>query len=196
MIESALADVDELAALPGNPKQHSISDIDASMGEFGFLERIVINRVTGHIISGHGRTETLRGMRAAGKNPPENVEVRDGHWFAPVDYVELPAAKEASAALTLNRTVELAGYDDTLLADMMAMIRDTPDVPIIGWSDAEVEKLISVAEHDLAAPGDGCAEPALVEKYQILVECDSEPQQVELLERLTRDGIACRSLIS
>ena len=89
-MQAALVDVDTLAELPGNPKAHAIQDIDQSVTTFGFIERIVINRITGHILSGHGRTETLRVMRAAGKEPPGNVEIKGDRWLVPVDYVDVP----------------------------------------------------------------------------------------------------------
>lgn len=150
MIESALVDLDTLTALPGNPKLHAVSDIDASMDAYGFIERIVINRTTGHIVSGHGRTETLRGMRTAGKKAPANVEVRDGRWMVPVDYVDLPAEQEAAAALVLNRTVELGGWDQEALAAMLSELSEN-EVPIIGWSEKEVSDLLGTG-FNLAPP--------------------------------------------
>ncbi len=45
-------------------------------------------------------------------------------------------------------------------------------------------------------PDGAAGQQSIPEKYQILIEFDSESKQTEWLEKLTAEGLACRSLIS
>jgi ParB-like chromosome segregation protein Spo0J len=47
------------------------------MRRFGFLERIIVNDVTGRLIAGHGRIDTLEQLKRAGP-PPEGIEAHNG----------------------------------------------------------------------------------------------------------------------
>ena len=121
-MQAEMVSLESLKELPRNPKLHSLGQIGLSMGQFGFLERIVVNRTTGHIISGHGRMETLALRKSTGEPPPTNVEVRDGSWYVPVDWVEVPEEQEVAAAIALNRLVEAGGWDRPLLVDCLTEI--------------------------------------------------------------------------
>ena len=125
-MQAEMVSLESLKELPRNPKLHSHGQIDLSMGQFGFLERIVVNRTTGHIISGHGRVETLTLRKSTGEPPPTNVEVRDGSWYVPTDWVEVEESKEEAAAVALNRLVEAGGWDMPLLVDV---VQDTLTLP-------------------------------------------------------------------
>jgi len=111
-----------LRRLPRNAKDHDIGLIHESIDEFGFIDRIVINRTTGHLLSGHGRVDTLQQRKAAGKKPPEGITIdpRGDDWIVPVDYVDLPAEKEEAAAIALNETVRKGGYKEDVLAIVLA----------------------------------------------------------------------------
>ena len=125
-IEAAYVPLDTLVALPRNSKLHALSSIGMSFQEFGFLERIVVNRTTGHIIGGHGRVEALRLRQSTGKAPPDGVELSKEEWLVPVDWVEVEEAKEEAAAIALNRLVEAGGWDSSMLVDVL---RDSLLVP-------------------------------------------------------------------
>jgi hypothetical protein len=73
-LESALVPLSTLQRLPRNPKGHAAVGIGASISRFGFLERILINRTTGHLLAGHGRLDELERRRAAAYSPVK----RDG----------------------------------------------------------------------------------------------------------------------
>jgi site-specific DNA-methyltransferase (adenine-specific) len=132
-LEAAYVDIEDLVPLPGNPKDHDQGGIGQAVNEYGYLERVIVNRTTGHLISGHGRREDLLRRKTHGESPPDNVLVQDGRWLVPADYTELPADKEMGAALALNRLTELGGWNEPLLfsalSDLMAqgeeMLRGT-----------------------------------------------------------------------
>ena len=58
-MDPKLVRLQDLQPFPMNAKEHDLGAIHTSIHEFGFLERIVVNETTGHILSGHGRLETL-----------------------------------------------------------------------------------------------------------------------------------------
>lgn len=123
-MQAELTDISELLPYPKNPKSHDIGAIFTSMREFGFIDRLVVNRETMHVLSGHGRIEALLQMRANRDDAPDGVEVVDGIWLIPVDYVDIPEHKEGAAVVTLNRVSEIGGWDDHALAKLLQEIAD------------------------------------------------------------------------
>ena len=104
------------AFMPGNPKEHNLGGISISYGEYAFLDRIIVNEETGHIVGGNGRVEALLGMKARGEVPPGGIERRGSEWIVPVDWVKLEEGKEHGAVLALNRWEEEGGWKDRDLA--------------------------------------------------------------------------------
>jgi len=118
-MEPKLVRLSELQPYPLNPKGHDLGSIHTSILAHGFLERIVVNETTGHILSGHGRVETLLQQQAQQMDPPANIVAQNGDWYVPVDYVQVPEANEGAAVIALNRTVELGGWDEHKLAALL-----------------------------------------------------------------------------
>jgi len=109
-MEAKLIRLDELIAYPKNAKSHDLGSIHNSISQWGYIERIVVNSDTGHILSGHGRTDVLRQLKAKGNPPPDGVVSDNGHWMIPVDFVSVPESQEGAVTIALNRTVELGGW--------------------------------------------------------------------------------------
>jgi hypothetical protein len=85
--EVLLADVKEL---PNNPRvmdEGELSGLSASIARFGYVEHIIWNETTGHIISGNQRYAVL---------------LRAGVKKATMVVVNLPPEEELAASLTLN----------------------------------------------------------------------------------------------
>ena len=111
--------LERFQALPRNPKEHDIGAILLSLQRFGFIEPVVVNEITGHLLSGHGRVMALRVMKADGHKPPDGITTSDGSWLVPTDFVPVPEDQEEAAAVALNRTVELGGWDESMLAQVL-----------------------------------------------------------------------------
>jgi len=121
MMQATFERLDTLVRLPRNPKLHDLQDINDAYDEFGFIQRIIINDVTGRLIAGAGRVDTLQRRKVAGKEAPANIKVdQDGMWLVPADRVSVPESKEEAASLALNRIGENEGYDDRLLASILS----------------------------------------------------------------------------
>jgi hypothetical protein len=178
-------------ALPGNPKSHDVGAITQSMGRFGFLERVVVNRRTGHTVSGHGRLETLAALKRAGESPPVGVVVRnDDEWLVPVDYVTLTEQDERAAAIALNRLVTLGGWDDALLATMLQELAAAGALAGVGYDGDDVDALLK----RLAGPGPP-VDLSVRRVYQVIVTCRDEAEQHALLERFAQEGLDVKALI-
>jgi DNA modification methylase len=114
--------LEALRANPANPKAHATEVIDTSLGRFGYVEPVVQDGRTGMIVSGHGRTETLRVMRERGDSPPDGVLMdSDGGWLVPVTvgWSSRSDAEAKAALVALNRSTEVGGWDDAALADIL-----------------------------------------------------------------------------
>ena len=118
----------ELARWPGNPKEHADGAIAASISRFGFRDPLAIDETTGRLIAGHGRLSVLERAHASGQSAPQFVQVReDGMWLIPVTRGGSFADEtEASAYLIAhNRTSELGGWNEDLLAGMLGSLDDS-----------------------------------------------------------------------
>lgn len=156
-MQAELVNIAELIPHPSNPKSHDIGAIVVSINTFGFMDRLVVNRRTQHILSGHGRVEALREMRRNFNDPPTGVEVIDEAWLVPVDYVDLPEEQESAALVSLNRLVELGGWDDHALATLLQEIaaQDTDLLAATGFDEDDLAEML-----DNATPSSGSSAPS------------------------------------
>ena len=119
--------LDQLLRWPGNPKDHADDAIAASIARFGFRDPLAIDETTGRLVAGHGRLSALERAHVAGSAAPQFVQVRgDGMWLVPVTRGgSFEDEAEASAYLVAhNRTSELGGWDDGLLAEFLKPLDD------------------------------------------------------------------------
>ncbi|SEI67611.1 hypothetical protein SAMN04488058_101313 [Deinococcus reticulitermitis] len=114
--------LDELSRWPGNPKSHDDGAIAASISRFGFRDPLAIDEATGRLVAGHGRLTALERAHAAGSAAPQFVQVRgDGMWLVPVTRGGSfgDEAEAAAYLVATNRTGELGGWDESLLAEFL-----------------------------------------------------------------------------
>jgi len=122
----------KLSSLVGatkNPKQHDLVTLRRSVERFGFVEPSTVDERTGRLVAGHGRTQTLRDLEAAGGDPPKGVKIDDdGDWTIPLSrgWASADDGEAEAYIVASNRLVELGGWDDTLLDDILANTAETP----------------------------------------------------------------------
>lgn len=143
-MKAEMVSLDELTAYPKNAKSHDLGSIHTSIEAFGYVERIVINEVTGHILSGHGRTDVLRQLKSSGKLPPDGIIADNGHWMIPVDFVSIPEGQEGALTIALNKTVELGGWDEVALASLLQEVAGSVDVALesTGYDADDLDRLL------------------------------------------------------
>lgn len=107
-----LVKLSSIKPMPGNPR--TISDgvqaaLEASLDRFGYVEPIVWNERTGHIVGGHQRYAIL---------------LEKGIKEATVVVVDFPEPEEVAANMTLNNPKIEGTWDDTILS-LLTNIRDS-----------------------------------------------------------------------
>lgn len=165
---------------PANARKHGTRNratVRASLARFGQVQTLAVEAGTGRVLGGNC---TLGELRALGVEEVQVCEVG----------VHGRAARELAAVL--NRSAELAEWDDDVLGKLLADL-DADEAAAIGWDEDELEALL--AEPAVEPPPSGAPDQsaALVDQYRILVECETEGEQLDLLARFEKEGIKCRA---
>jgi DNA modification methylase len=123
-----------------NPRTHSDAQVDqiaASMVEFGWTNPILIDENAG-ILAGHGR------LLAARKLGVTEVPV--------IRFAHLSEAQKRAYILADNQIALQAGWDDALLAEELAWLRDERfDLDLVGFDATELERLLAIADGESAS---------------------------------------------
>ena len=119
------------------------------------------------LIDGHLRIEELAGM--------EEV---------PVLVLDVNEHEADKLLATIDPIGTLAGQDDEKLIELLQGVNS---------DSAAVQKMLADLVGDMAEPDEV---PSWDPSYQILIECESEAHQAELLERFVAEGLKCKSLIT
>lgn len=138
--------LESLTPDPRNPKGHEAGVIDSSVGRFGFIDPIVEDRRTGRIISGHGRTESLRAAQERGDTPPDGVrQDKDGAWLVPVvvGWASRSDTEAAAALIALNRSTELGGWEEESLLTLLDELIVLGDEGLagVGFDQSDIDDL-------------------------------------------------------
>ena len=169
--------VADLLPYARNARTHSdaqVAQIAASIKEFGFNNPILTRG--GDVIAGHGR------LLAARKLGMSEVPT--------IDLAHLTKNQARAYIFADNQLALNAGWDSEMLAAELADLdAEGVDLSLLGFPD--LESLL----HPEPTGGEA-KQNQLKESFSILVECDTELSQAELLERLDSEGYKCRSLIS
>ena len=191
-LEVDYVSLDALLKWPGNPKQHDLGAIAASMLRFGFRDPIGANRRNNYIEEGHGRLECLEALRQQGRIAPRFIHVEDGEWRVPVLYFDDDDLTQRGYALAHNRTQELGGgYDQEALRDALEEQARYGLLPGTGFDSDDLHAL----NRRLLENADGSPQLSGA-TYRVVIECATEVEQGELLERFRTEGLTCRALIS
>lgn len=172
--------VGKLVEHPANPRRGRVDAIEASIIANGFYGAVVAQRSTGHILGGNHR------FQAAQLTGMEKI---------PVIWADVDDATAKRILLADNRTNDIAGYDDDALLAILEECRAEENLLGTGYDDKFVDDLLKkVQAEPLPDTGDADDDP-LTEGWGVIVECDSESQQMRLLEQLNSEGLQCRALI-
>jgi DNA modification methylase len=123
-----------------NPRTHSDAQVDqiaASMVEFGWTNPVLVDE-QGGILAGHGRLLAARKLGLA-----EVPVIRFEH---------LSEAQKRAYLIADNQLALQAGWDDALLAEELAWLRDERfDLDLVGFDATELERLLAIADGDAAS---------------------------------------------
>lgn len=169
---------EQLLANPRNFRIHPKNQQDALSGvlnEIGWIQSVIVNQRTGFVIDGH-----LRVALAISHNELE----------IPVVYVDLSDEEEALALASIDPISAMADTDKALLDDLLRDVSSADAGVMAMLSDlAEKNGLVKDATDVTGTVDD------ITEKWSVLIECDDEQQQRDLLERFDAEGLTCRALM-
>ncbi len=170
--------IESLEIDPRNARKHdarNLAAIRASLKEFGQVSAVVVNAKNGQVVIGNGRL--LAAQELGWK------------YLAVVRRAYTPAQQRA-LSIADNRTAELATWDDELLEEILAGVKeDTPDL----YNLLALEELELEAEEEEEED----TSPQLSEmEYRVIIDCKDEDEQLRLMERFEKENLQCRALIS
>jgi hypothetical protein len=125
------ASIEGLRLDPSNARLHdeaNLTAIRASLQRFGQVEPLLINSATKQIVAGHGR---LQAMKALGWSECDVVEL------------DLNSIDATALAVALNRSAELATWDEETLAKLLASLKSEDALDGVGFSDSELDELLA-----------------------------------------------------
>lgn len=151
IVETGTADPRSLIANPKNWRKHPKAQADALsgvLGEVGWVQDVIVNRTTGHLVDGHLRVE---------------IAARDNQPTIPVTYVELTEAEEALILATFDPISAMATADAELLRELLDGVSTGEAAVQQMIADlAEREGVLEIARNDGLTDPDEVPEPPVV----------------------------------
>lgn len=169
--------IDTLIPYARNSRTHSdeqVAQVAASIREFGFTNPVLIDS-DGGIIAGHGRVLAARKLQLK-----EVPCIRLSH----LTETQKKAYIIADNSLALN-----SGWNDELLGLELNSLHDEGfDMGLVGFNAAELSKLMGF-DMPLDESEFG-GDPS--DKFQLLIEFDSEQELQEEFNRCQERGLTCK----
>lgn len=192
--------LDELPDADQNPRVHDSDTLGDSFTRFGYVDPCLIDERTGKLLEGHGRKHKLIELRDSGAAPPEGITLAaDGTWLVPVIRGKSTADDDEARALliALNRITERSSWEPEGLASMLdSLSKSDGGLVGVGYAPddltAMLDSLHNVREHERRDPD----QPPVDARFVVLVECKTEPEQRQLLDRLMGEGYDVKALLS
>lgn len=131
-LEIRMLKLSSLTPAPYNPRRTlppssaAYRKLRKSLEEFGLVEPLVWNELTGHVVGGHARLAILRELGA--------TEV-------PVSVVRLDKAREKALNVVLNNQEAQSRYDPDKLAEVLHELEDLPELELTGFDESTISVL-------------------------------------------------------
>lgn len=165
-------DIELLLPDPANVRLHPQKNLDAikgSLRRFGQQKPVVID-ADNVVRAGNG---TLAAAKALGWKALKCVRSA------------LTASELTAFAIADNRTAELAEWDKEELARLLEEVGE------VGFDEDDIAELLGKDELPEAKDADDGA----AGQFMVIITCKSEREQVELLERLSGEGLECKAVV-
>jgi ParB-like chromosome segregation protein Spo0J len=131
-LELRVLPIDQLKPATYNPRKvlrpssPAYRKLKASIAEFGLVEPLVWNELTGHVVGGHARLAVLREL---------------GVTEVPVSVVRLDDKREKALNIVLNNQEAQGRYDPTKLAVVLEELEGLPELEMTGFDDGTLRTL-------------------------------------------------------
>jgi hypothetical protein len=194
-----------------NPRTHTDTQRQALhdiLNRIGFARSVLAYEVdcetchkTGHwYTSGKTEAELCPSCNGEGKR----LKLIDGHLRQSMDAnqeieVEVLDVNDAEARellLTIDPLAQLAGYDAEITDKLRQTVNsDSPTLNAL-WDAVRNNQAASEATLKKSRERQRQERPEGQEQYLVLIECQDERHQVEVLRRLKREGLVCQAKTS
>jgi len=170
----------ELKKHPKNRNQHppdQIRLLAKLMKQHGWRVAITVSKQSGFIVRGHAR------LLAA---------VEAGFTEAPVDYQDYDSDEmELADLIADNRIADLAEIDEEALSGDLAELKATDlDLELTGFTVKELDEILNNDE----PPGLDPAAPSSNITFKVIVYCETEAAQIDLIQQLEDVGYSCKAV--
>ncbi|HEX4588379.1 MAG TPA: ParB N-terminal domain-containing protein [Gemmataceae bacterium] len=131
-LEIRMLPIADLKPAPYNPRlvlkptDRRYRKLAASLREFGLVEPLVWNELSGHVVGGHSRLAILKEMAVT---------------EAPVSVVRLSAEREKALNVVLNNLEAQGRYDPSKLADVLTDLAELPELELTGFDSSDLAAL-------------------------------------------------------
>lgn len=131
-LEVRMLPIAQLTPAPYNPRRvlkpgdRAWKKLQRSLTEFGLVEPLVWNELTGHVVGGHARLTILKQLGVA--------EV-------PVSVVRLNAEREKALNIILNNREAQGRYDTDKLAELLTELEELPELEMTGFDLSDLRDL-------------------------------------------------------
>lgn len=171
--------IKDLRLFHRNARKGDVEAIKRSLTIHGIYRPVVVNK----------GTHTGRKMEVLAGNHTVKA-ARDLGWDSiPVNFVDYDDDQATRVVLVDNKVSDDATYDINLLT---SVLQDLDDLEGTGYTDDDLDKLLNGL--DDGEPKDSEHEEAYSNRFELVVECDSEERQRELYERFIEEGLTVRVL--
>lgn len=176
-IETREVLVGALTKFPGNAKRGDVKSIRESIRKTGQYRAIVVR-------------QTVEDLIILAGNHTFDAIVAEGFESVRCEIIECSDTDATRINLADNRLSELGTYDDDDLSVLLASLDG--DLGGSGWDFEDLDKLTDadIPDEDEDAPVE-----EIYTVWGVVIECDSEADQVELLERFDGQGYKIRALM-
>jgi ParB-like chromosome segregation protein Spo0J len=111
---------------PLKPTSRAYRKLRKSLEEFGLVEPLIWNELTGRVVGGHARLAILKDLGVTG---------------VPVSVVRLDEPREKALNVVLNNQEAQSRYDPELLRDLLTELQPVPELELTGFDEAMIESL-------------------------------------------------------
>ena len=122
--------LDGLHQDPGNVRTHGTRNMEAireSLARFGQVEPLVVQEQTGRVIGGNGRLEAMKQL---------------GWEECKIVQLDLDDQQATALGIALNRTAELADWDEPGLATLLELLREEDALEGVGYTEEDLDELV------------------------------------------------------
>jgi len=164
---------------PANPRSHgaeNLAAIRSSLQTFGQVEPLIVQRGSRRVIGGNGRLHVMAELGW------DEVQVR---------WLEVDDKQAHAVAIALNRTGELAEWNEEILARILEEVRDQVDPIDLGFTDEQLARILGEQSLTLEtgdapgqpSPASGPEETA-VRVVQLFLTTETQPEFFRMVRQL------------